>query len=149
MDFTDRTEQEIYERRFFNEVREQLPGSNLIYSDRGSARAERQNGGGGAPAPRVDLATVGQWGFFREIDVGDRDQAYFDAATRAINSPYWDEDLHVWGTQMVQRTAAGDETAIVSPARSTAARINIHLQQQLFYDDPNSKYDTDEDWSDD
>lgn len=147
-DFVGRTEQDIYERRLFDEVRRHLPNLNLIYSDRGSARAERQTGGGGAPAPRVDLATMGQWGFFREVDVEDRDQAYFDAAKRAIDSDFWDENLHVWGTQMVQRTAAEDNTAIVSPARSTAVRINIHLQQQLYHDDPGAKYDTDEDWSD-
>lgn len=148
MDFTSCTEQEIYERQFFNGVRESLPNNKLIYSDRGSARAERQNGGGGAPAPRIDLAGTSKWGFFREEDDGDRDQAYFDAAVKAIKSPLWDKDLHVWGTQMIERTAAGDDSAIVSPARSTAARINIHLQQQLYYDKPDDKYDTDEDWED-
>ena len=148
IDFTARTRQEIYERELFNEVRSAVSGGNLIYSDRGSARAERQTGGGGTPAPRIDLAGSGEWSFFREEDDGDRAAAYADAAVRAMDDDLWDEELQVWGTQMVRRTAAGDEDAIISPARSTAARINIHLQQQEFYNDPDEKYDTDEEWED-
>ena len=148
MEFTGRSDQEIYERRLFNEVRQALDGGNLIYSDRGSARAERQTGGGGTPAPRIDLAGTEQWSFFREEDDGDRNAAYFTAAKRAMNDPLWDDELQVWGTQMIRRTADKDDDAIVSPARSTAARISIHLQQQEFYNNPDEKYDTDEDWQD-
>jgi hypothetical protein len=55
----------------------------------------------------------------------------------------------VWGTQMIERTALGDPDAITSPVRATAARINIHLHRQLFYDDPGAGlYDTDEEWTD-
>jgi hypothetical protein len=148
MDFTSRTGQEIYERQFFNGVKEAFKGASLIYSDRGSARATRQNGGGGSPAPRVDLAGAGEWAFFREEDDGDRDEAYFTAARRAMGSALWDSDLQLWATQMIRRTAANDVDAIISPARSTAVRINMHLQQQLFYDSPEEKYDTDEEWTD-
>lgn len=148
MDFTGRLRQEIYERQLFNEVRAALDGGNLIYSDRGSARAERQTGGGGTPAPRIDLAGTVQWSFLREEDDGDRNAAYFAAAVRAMEDDLWDDYLQVWGTQMIRRTADEDDDAIVSPARSTAARINIHLQQQEFYNDAEEKYDTDEDWED-
>jgi hypothetical protein len=148
IDFIGRSRQEIYERQLFNQVCEVLNGGNLIYSDRGSARAERQIGGGGTPAPRIDLAGNDQWSFFREEDDGDRNAAYFAAAVRAMDDDLWDDDLQVWGTQMIRRTADEDDEAIISPARSTAARINIHLQQQEFYDNPEEKYDTDEDWED-
>jgi Beta protein len=37
--FADLPEQEIYERRLFNEVARQIDGGKLIYGDRGSARA--------------------------------------------------------------------------------------------------------------
>ena len=54
--FTSINDQEIFERVLFEAIREHVGGA-LIYSDRGSARAERQGGGGGIPAPRVDYAT--------------------------------------------------------------------------------------------
>jgi hypothetical protein len=148
-DFVGRVSQEIYERQFYRNVADLHPGKTFIYSDRGSARAERQLGGGGTPAPRVDLAAASQWEFYREEDQGDRDQAYFDAAARAMSSSAWDPLLKVWGTQMIERTADEDDDAIVSPARSTAVRINLHLHEQSYYGLPSSdKYDTDEDWND-
>jgi hypothetical protein len=49
---------------------------------------------------------------------------------------------------MIERTAAGDTSAISSPARSTAARINLHLHLQSFYDDPAAAEETDEEWED-
>jgi hypothetical protein len=60
----------------------------------------------------------------------------------------WDAGLRLWGTQMIERTSLGDPDAITSPARATATRINIHLHRQLFFDDPDGLYETDEDWSD-
>ena len=54
----------------------------------------------------------------------------------------------LWGKQMIERTAYGDEGAISSPPKATAARINIHLHQQLFFGNQAGLYDTDEDWSD-
>jgi hypothetical protein len=48
---------------------------------------------------------------------------------------------------MIERTAAGDTSAIGSPQKATAARINLHLQRQTFYDSPAAAEDTDEDWS--
>ena len=140
--------QDIYERQFFNGVQDQLPDIPLLYSDRGSAKAEKQNGGGGTPAPRVDFAQSSGWSFFREEDNGDRQAAYRDAALNAMDAECWDDDLKVWGTQMIERTSQGDEYAIKSPATSTAARINIHLHQQLCYNDPDALYATEEEWSD-
>jgi hypothetical protein len=60
----------------------------------------------------------------------------------------WDARLRVWGTQMIERTALGDPDAILSPARATATRINLHLHRQLFFDDPDGLYETDEEWMD-
>lgn len=148
LNFVGATQQGIYERQFFDGVTDQLPGTPLLYSDRGSARAERQNGGSGAPAPRIDFAQAGNWSFFREEDNGDRQAAYQAASVRAMDDQCWDPNLSVWGTQMIERTAQGDEYAIGSPPASTAARINIHLQQQLFYGNPDGLYDTEEEWTD-
>ncbi|MGW8706083.1 beta family protein [Brevundimonas sp. NPDC055814] len=147
-DFVDRSSQEIFERRHYQGVRGQFPGSPLIYSDRGSARAERQMGGGGAPAPRVDLAKGESWSFFRDGSGGPRPSGYVTQSSAAMASDAWDRHLRIWGYQMIERTAGGDVTAIRSPVSSAAVRINIHLHHQLFYDHPLDMYDTDDEWTD-
>lgn len=146
--FTSLARQEIFERALFDSVRDLAQG-RLIYSDRGSARAERQGGGGGQPAPRIDYASSDQWTFFRSDDEDlERSAAYAVQARLAIASPDWDRNLRIWGTQMIERTALGDLSAIISPKRCTAARINIHLHRQTFYDDAARLYSTDDDWTD-
>lgn len=146
--FTSISSQSIYEREVFEGVKDSI-GDAILYSDRGSARAERQTGGGGSPAPRIDFAARKDWYFFRSDESDDRAGAYQGQALALMeDEKVWDPALRVWGTQMIERTALGDEGAIVSPARATAARINIHLHQQTFYGDPSKLYDTDEEWTD-
>jgi hypothetical protein len=48
---------------------------------------------------------------------------------------------------MIERTARGDHSAIDSPSKSTAARINLHLQLQTFYKKVDEAEDTEEDWN--
>jgi hypothetical protein len=129
MSFTDIIEQEIFERRFYTLVGEQIGYDHHIYCDRASVRAEKQNGGGGSPAPRIDNALSTKWKFFREAEEEDRDEAYQIAARRATKCPEW-IDLGIWGTEMIKRTVAGEENAIYSPKMSTSARINIHMYMQ-------------------
>ena len=149
-DFTSISSQEIYERTLYRSVREQLTGGTLIYSDRGSARYERQTGGGGLPKPRIDYPLDGWWLFYRtETDgfAGYRDRAQtLIAATDANNNRFFDANLRVWGTLMIERTAGNDTSAIKTPARSTAVRINLHLQRQTFFGDAAGLYDTEDDW---
>ncbi len=64
-EFAEVNKQAIFEREFFSEMVRQNPSAKLIYSDRGSARAERL-GGGGTPMPRIDLPSSTAWSFFRE-----------------------------------------------------------------------------------
>ncbi len=143
--------QDIRERQLFNVAAASAPARprgitpwNLIYSDRGSVRIAR-HGGGGSPYPRIDYPTNSQWYSFRyEVRDGD----YQQVAKAAIGSPCWNKNLRLWGTQMIERTAGGDETAISSPGRSTAVRINIHLHQQLFYSQPDDLLATDDVWVD-
>lgn len=145
--FVGISSQEIYERIFFNGVQDHVGKSRLIYSDRGSARAERQSGGSGAPAPRVDLALDRSWTFFRED--GEGGDLYERAATRAMSSDGWDPALRLWGTQMIEQTSLGIPGGIATPLKSTSVRINLHLHRQLFYNaGPDELHDTDEDWSD-
>nr|WP_283091921.1 hypothetical protein [Magnetospirillum sulfuroxidans] len=144
--FVGLPDQPIFERRLFDTLSVR---DGLIYSDRGSARVERQTGGGGQPAPRIDYPLSDQWDFFRSDDLTGF-EGYQQQARRLIATErrgIWNPHLRVWGTQMIERTAAGDTSAIGSPQKATAARINLHLQRQTFYDSPAVAEDTDEDWS--
>lgn len=147
--FTNLSFQDIYERIFFQTVKQAIPQVKLVYGDHGSARDETRKGGG-IPAPRIDYPLRTEWKFFRSEDNTGEMVAGYKAVAKALKgSRDWDPRLRIWGTQMIERTAAGDPFAISSPARSTAARINIHLHRQLFYDDPDDKmYETDDDWID-
>lgn len=147
-DFVGRPAQDIYERQHFEGVVRNFNDNRIIYSDRGSARAERQMGGGGPPAPRVDLATGQAWSFFRDASGGARPAGYAAQSRLAMASGAWDHALRLWGYQMVERTAGGDVTAIRSPTSSAAVRINIHLHQQLFFNNPGGLYETDDEWDD-
>lgn len=150
--FSDIEDQDIFERQHFDGVVAQLKHTgDVIYSDRGSARAEKQMGGGGTPAPRIDYAGATRWNFFRSVPVEKkaRPAAYVAQAKKAIAHPCWDKKLQVWGHQMIEKTASNSPNCITSPKLSTAARINIHLHRQLYYGDAAGLYDTDEEWSDD
>ena len=127
----------------------------MIYSDRGSARADRITGGGGIPSPRIDYPLPNDWRFVREeFDdyanpyEGEKEMLYTRAANTIMDQGYWNPELHVWGTQMIELTGKGDEFGIRSAMKSTSVRINIHLHQQLYYDSPIELMDTDEDWED-
>jgi hypothetical protein len=137
------SDQPIYERRLFDTL---LDTDRLIYSDRGSARVERQTGGGGQPAPRIDYPLFDLWDFYRSDDLVGF-PGYQQQAINVMTGGNWNPALRVWGTQMIERTAAGDMSAIGSPQKATAARINLHLQLQAFYGAPDAAEDTDEDWS--
>lgn len=141
MNFGNLTSQNIYERQFHTMVQQAFNDRQILYADRGSARAEAMSGGS-RPKPRIDLPTQAEWQFFREDIFG-----YQEAAERAMASDYWDSNLLIWGTQMIERTALGADFAINTPAKSTAARINIHLHRQLFFDSPQNMYNTDEEWN--
>lgn len=145
--FTTIASQEIFERTAFEKYSRECE-FRVVYSDRGSARAERQNGGGGAPAPRIDYAADQHWYFHRSSVGGDRLTQYQQMAIDLIGSPYWDAKLRLWGTQMIERTALGDREAITSPPRATAARINLHLHRQLHFGNPAALYDTEDEWVD-
>lgn len=133
--FKDISSQEIFEKSFYNSVLAEIDDvSKLIYSDRGSARMPR-DGGGGVPAPRIDIPTLSDWYFHRrELEPtakkAERLRAYKAMAEKAIRSENWDRFLNIWGTQMIKLTELGSEYGITSPVKSTAARINIHLFKQ-------------------
>lgn len=122
--------QDIFERSFHATVSEALQAENIIYCDRGSARAEALGGGGGSPAPRIDLANLSRWHFFRVDDAADKFEGFRRAANNAMDATCWN-DLGVWGTEYIKRTGGGDGADMIDTAtKCTAARINIHLHMQ-------------------
>jgi hypothetical protein len=150
-----RGEYSIYERQLFNIVSSSCSDIRMIYSDKGGARAEKINGGGGIPAPRIDYPLKNDWRFIRKEfndsknpQNGEKERLYTQIAQQIIASDYWLPDLHVWGTQAIEFTSKGDRNGINSPAKATAVRLNIHLYQQLHYDTLIEMLDTDEDWQD-
>lgn len=144
-------ESKIEEREFYKLLCDANPTLRVYYSDWGSARAER-NGGGGHIVPRVDYPSFGKWYFFRK-DQGKGNPiqpGYKEAADDLIsNKPVWQPVMPIWGTQMIERTAKGDKFAIVSPVRATAVRINLHMHRQIHFDNPKQAFEEmDDEWVD-
>ena len=145
----------IYERILFNRVSEHNELHPIVYSDRGSARALKQEGGSGTPPPRIDYPLKKDWQFVRrEFDENVPDSkekrrlAYVEIANEIVKESYWNEDLRLWGTQQIEITAENNDFGIYSAMKSTAVRINIHLFNQLHYDSEGGELNTDEEWVD-
>lgn len=144
--FVGLVHQDIYERQFHTTVSDALGHENLIYCDRGSARAEALGGGGGTPAPRIDLANIARWNFFRVDDATDKFEGFRRAANDAMGADCW-QDLGIWGTEYIKRTGDENETDVIdTAAKCTAARINIHLHTQAAAE--GGQPDDEVDWSD-
>lgn len=148
-------ENSIYERMLFNKLLEREIYNPIIYSDRGSARALKQDGGAGVPPPRIDYPLKKDWIFSRrEVDDNSpnskekRKAAYIDIAQEIISNDYWVSELRLWGTQQIEITSESSDFGIYSALRSTAVRINIHLFNQLHYNSDISEINTDEEWVD-
>jgi len=141
----------IYERQIYNKVKNNCQAVKLIYSDRASTRALPSNGGAGTPPPRIDYPLKNDWRFIRKElnpDLNDKEDLYIDAANEIMRMDYWDPNLRLWGTQMIEKTGLGDSYGITNANKATAVRINIHLYQQLHYNEVLSNIDTEEDWID-
>lgn len=140
----------IFERQIYNKVVADCPDVKFIYSDRGSTRASSNDGGSGTPPPRIDYPLKNDWRFIRKEldDLSEKEDLYQEAAIEMINSEYWDAELRLWGTQMIEKTSLGDSYGIISANRATAVRINLHLYQQLHYFDELNSLNTEEEWVD-
>ncbi|MDU8501454.1 hypothetical protein RYB01_20020 [Pseudomonas syringae] len=145
----------IYERILFNTILDKEIFNPVVYSDRGSARAEKQDGGSGVPPPRIDYPLKKDWKFVRrEVDDNapesktKRTTAYIDIAKEIISAEYWIPELRLWGTQQIEITSENNEFGIYSAQKSTAVRINIHLFNQLHYNAIGNIINTDEEWVD-
>ena len=143
-------EQTIYERQLYFKIAQNCDCS-LIYSDWASARQKALSGGAGLPPPRVDYPLRNEWKFKRRTieSNDDKDDAYVSIARELMSEKYWQKNVRVWGTQMIEKTAAEDPYGIYHAGKATAVRINIHLHTQLHYDVSELEtVDTDEEWVD-
>ena len=137
-------ERQLYELAVVT-ANKQNPQWDIIYSDRASARVQVLQKGGAVPYARIDYADSNKWYFFR---ADNPDEKYRSVAMRTIQSAEWNSRLNIWGTQMIERTAQGDEFGITSPVKATAVRINLHLHHQVFYNDRDNLLNTDDEWVD-
>lgn len=132
-------------RELFNNIRRRYSNElQIFYGDWGTTKP-RSKSGGRNPPPRIDYVGNGNWVIYRKKD----SWGYLEAAEQLINSDFWNGDLHIWGSLMIEKTAAGDVSGITTPAKNVAARVNLHLHQQAWFDEPNAMLDTDDPWDDD
>ncbi len=152
----------IYERALFDKIKSSI--TDLIYSDRGSARATKMSGGAGVPPPRIDYACRNEWNFIRleftELSDSltksekqaqirkEKMELYTLISKQIMREPYWEGDLALWANYIIELTSKGDEYGINSAQKATAVRINKHLYTQLHYDSLDVIGDTDDDWED-
>ena len=134
---------EIGSRIVFNNVSRAYNRLSFIYGDWATTKP-RDNGMGRTPADRIDFPTRDRWFIFRKRDEWD----FLEASKRVIASESWNPDLDLWGHLMIEKTAAGDVTGITSAAKNVAARVNIHLHQQAWFEDPFGGLQTDDPWED-
>ena len=78
----------------------------------------------------------------------EREELYTEIAKEIVSQDYWNDELHIWGTEIIVYTSKGDFIGINSPARSTAVRLNIHMYNQIHYDEVIEDVDSDDDWED-
>ncbi|NOH84667.1 protein beta [Vibrio sp. 03-59-1] len=152
----------IYERALFDKLRGSF--DNLVYSDRGSARATKMSGGAGVPPPRIDYSCRNEWNFIRmefsdtspSLEKNEKQAAlkkekkelYTLISKKIMAEPYWEENLGLWANYIIELTSKGDDFGINSAQKATAVRINKHLHTQLHYDSLDEFGDTDDDWED-
>lgn len=120
-------------------------GRPLIYGDWGSTRP-RTKGFAGRPKIRIDYPMADSWLFSRNID---ENLTFRDAALRVTSSEHWNGNIGIWGEKLIEGAAEGSEFAINSIQKMSAARINIHLHLQAFYDGLPEPESLDQELSDD
>jgi hypothetical protein len=147
-------ESSILERTMYNKVSRNSI-NKLIYSDYASVSVKKAQGASRLPPPRIDYPRKNEWKHLRkdfdDVELATKEEKhklYSYLAKLLVEKDYWEPKLLIWGTQQIEKTAAGDNYGITDAQKATAARINIHLFQQLHYEDIMDELDTDDDWID-
>ena len=118
----------------------------VIYGDWGSTRPRERSSIFARPLDRIDYPTDNAWYIARNKDDG---WDFRDAALAVVNSDEWDDNLGIWGEEMIRNTTINAELGIDTPQKNVAARVNIHLHRQSFFGHPRIDLRAlDEDWQD-
>ncbi len=120
---------------------------NFIYGDWGSTCARPPRRVLRSPWPRIDYPTSDSLYIARNKEEG---WTFQDAAAKLMERDgVWGGDSGAWGEEMIRNTAFHEELGINTSPKNVAARINIHLHRQAFYDEPDlGALDLEEDWVD-
>lgn len=119
----------------------------FVYGDWGSTRP-RTYERAGPPRPRVDYPSRKHWLIARNKP---EDWSFQTAAAKIIATPTWvaSKGLGIWGEEMIIKTSRDEALGINSPQKNVAARVNIHLHIQAFYDQADIRgLNLDEPWVD-
>lgn len=134
-------------RLLLNQIRQRRANrARIIYGDWGSTRPREPSGFASRPLDRVDYPTQDAWDISRnKTDSWD----FRQAAQAIVDSGDWDGRLGIWGESQIVNTTISPALGIDTPQKNVAARVNIHLHRQAFYDAGNpSPLSLDEDWED-
>lgn len=137
--------EEFSNRELVAQFRRATNHPRIVYGDWGTTRP-RSYGHGSKPKNRIDYPTDNSWVIARD---NNKSLDFQTAAKRITDSDYWSGALGIWGEQLIEGTAAGQDFAIDSMPKMYAARINIHLHRQAFYGHLPPPEALDEVWSDD
>ncbi len=135
-------------RDFVAELVQLTNRQRITYGDWGSTRP-REHGIASRPKPRIDLAVRNGWLSARNKP---EDWGFDDAAKVIMESQQWKQQvdgLGVWGEFMIRQTSINPSLGINSPQKNVAARVNLHLHIQAFYNDGDIRgMNLDEQWQD-
>lgn len=140
----------VLERLAFNNLVANNNQARIIYGDWASSRPPGESIPIKAEIPpRIDLPTGGGWEFYRVKN----DEGGFKAAARqALQSASFPHELDIWGTYLIRATAEDadgntDKNSIIKYRdKAAAARINIHLYRQQFFENFDPAPDTDDEF---
>lgn len=135
---------QMKERNLFDNIKAKNNQARLIYGDWASSRSPTEGGGGNPIPPRIDLATASSWEIYR---LSEDEGGFTEAAKEAISSKSFPKHLKIWATYMIEATALGDPNGILTQQRAAAVRINLHLYQQLYFDQSSFPLDTDDEYT--
>ena len=121
--------------------------ANVVYGDWGSTRPREPRRIMRRPVDRIDYPTRDAWHIARN---GIQEWSFREAAQEVVDQRgIWSGDLDVWGEEMIRQTAINQHLGINSPQKNVAARVNIHLHLQAFYNEEDfSHIDFDDEWED-
>lgn len=117
-------------------------GGNAIafYGDYGSIHPEPMEPTMARSVPRIDYPLPDAWVFRRiRADQG----GYIKCAELITDLTDWQPDLvgKVWGADKISAASVGDIASMAAPGPWIAVRVNLHLWQQIHYQDVESDSD--------